>query len=693
MEKTIRQGFEPKVRLVDLVAATAVAVSVASLELAPDATPSIPPLSALVWVLVALAGATLFCRRPSLHLAAAVLVAGAAEHLTLTAGQPLGHDLHSHSWGIWAFFQAMHDGDPTPVWLHDVGLGLPLMVFYAPAAYYSLTPLYWAGLSAAEILDSAFLCHTIVGTVSLYFLARRWTGCSGAGLVAATAYAFAPYRLLDAHYRLALAESGALALFPLLFGLAFDPGRWSRRRLAATGLAAAAVLLMHPLSVLTAGVAALVWHLAEGRGDGHEARGPRRLGGRLGAAVLGLAVAGFYVVPMIHRLDTVSLDLAVRDPQTGELRLAQHGLRPSQPFLRLPWKGVLLSEARGSPRDADGEEMPVYVGWGIVGCALLAGAIGLRRRRRRSEGGPAILELPVAAVGLVTLGLSFQASAEVLARLPWIPALQFSWRFLGPASLAGALAAGYVARFLIAARRGVWAAALLGLLVADGLPYAGAGAWIPDYQGLGHFYREPGPDQPWRVESIVDPPPIRVFGSFMPPTEFGVPVAHVRPGFAEYFNARALELVLAAPREKRLDELGVRWIAEMNRPERIVLDAAPFAQWRAAGPPIAGATAVRPLEFRRREGIIEVELPNERGQLLLLEQYDPGWEATLDGAKATVAASREGLIEIAAEPGARLLRLRYRLRGADIVAGRAFTAIALVLVAILALAPPHKRWT
>lgn len=657
-----------------------------ALLLAPDATPAIVPRTALVWTLVALGGAALFSRRRALHLAAAVLLAFAAEHLLWSPGLPRGHDLLSHSWGIWSFFKAMHDGDPTPHWLHHLSLGLPLPMFYSPATYYSLTPFYWAGFSVVNVVKSAFVLHAVVGAVGMYFLGRRWTGSSRAGVVAAAAYAFAPYRLLDAHYRIAVGESAALALFPLLFGLAFDPGTWSRRRLAACAMVAAALILTHPLSALSAGVAALVWQGVEVLAGGVR-RARRAVGARVAAAVLGLVAAGIYVVPMVHRLPTVSLQRAVAERESGETRIARQGLRPTQPLRRLAWRGVFHPEPRGAPRDADGRELPPYLGWALCGCTLLAAAIGLRKAARRRTDARAALELPVAAVALASLALTFHPSAVLLAHLPLLPTLQFAWRFLGPATFAGALAAAFVARSLAAAGRGPWWALLLVLLVADGLPFTGAADWVPPYRGFVHFYvadRDCGERWGcWAAEPVDVPQPIRVYGSFLPPSDFGVDATHVKPGFGEYLNSRALELVLAAEDEGEMGKLGARWIGGLGRRGVTEVEAEPYARWRPSG---TGES--RALPYRRRAETIDVELPGTAGVLVLLEQYNPAWEARSTGRAGLddtveVGQTADGLMRLAIRQGSTRVRLRFRVTGGDVWAGRAATLLALALCAAL----------
>jgi len=102
------------------------AAGILGLALAPDATPAIVPRAAVGWALAAAGVAALFLRRPAVHAAAAAVFALAAEHLLFSPGLPRGHDLMSHSWGVWSFFQNMASGELAPVWLHHVSLGLPL---------------------------------------------------------------------------------------------------------------------------------------------------------------------------------------------------------------------------------------------------------------------------------------------------------------------------------------------------------------------------------------------------------------------------------------------------------------------------------------------------------------------------------------------------------------------------------------
>jgi len=103
-------GFEPgpfpmstASRFADRAVLPLLAAGILGLALAPDATPAIVPRAAVGWALAAAGVAALFLRRPAVHAAAAAVFALAAEHLLFSPGLPRGHDLMSHSWGVWSF--------------------------------------------------------------------------------------------------------------------------------------------------------------------------------------------------------------------------------------------------------------------------------------------------------------------------------------------------------------------------------------------------------------------------------------------------------------------------------------------------------------------------------------------------------------------------------------------------------------
>ncbi|HEX6865257.1 MAG TPA: hypothetical protein VF414_20685, partial [Thermoanaerobaculia bacterium] len=141
--------------------------------------------------------------RPWIDLPFAALLGLAASHILFAPGVPRGHDTLHHMWGIWAVSVEATGGSPAALWLHGLNLGTPLLQFYGPASFYSALPFSLAGLSPGAALKAALLVFGMVASATQCYAVTRWTGDRRAGLVAAAAYAFAPYRLLDVHYRAA----------------------------------------------------------------------------------------------------------------------------------------------------------------------------------------------------------------------------------------------------------------------------------------------------------------------------------------------------------------------------------------------------------------------------------------------------------------------------------------------------------
>jgi uncharacterized membrane protein len=129
--------------------------------------------------------------------------------------------------------------------------------------------LHLAGLPLPLALNLIYVFSILGCAVGAYLLGRDLFGPE-AGLVAAVAYACAPYQLLDALVRGNAPESAALALFPFILWafrrLALGGGR--RWLLASTGLLAAlylshniSALLFTPFLVVYLGLVGWAWRV------------------------------------------------------------------------------------------------------------------------------------------------------------------------------------------------------------------------------------------------------------------------------------------------------------------------------------------------------------------------------------------------------------------------------------------------
>lgn len=595
--------------------------------------------------------------RRDLPVAAVLGAFAAAAHLA--PGMVVGHDSPDHSWGAWAYLQAWHAGDWLPLWLHHLGLGQPMPLFYGPLPFWAMAPFALVGGGPSLMISGSLVLAAAVASCTAWGAVASWTNDRRAALVAALAMAFAPYRLMDANYRLALGETWALGLFPLGI-LAFERllAEGSRRRFAFAAVTVALVALAHPLSLVL--LAITLAGLAAVRLPGERARGSvgraRALGRSALAGVTGLALAGFFVVPLAVHLRFLELTWSVEE--AGERAYAAGGLRPLQLVARYLW-------------DRLDSGMPFYFGLvlgGALACAVLGG------RRLAPRGSP---QTALALLACLSLALALSPLARVASQVPGLAILQFPWRFLGPASVLAALVAGCLvasAGFHPRIRPGGLATGLALALLVDGFPYTGAAYHLEPWRGLLLASQ-------WRRGEaagfeIPRPWPLRVRGSFFPPNDCCADLGFAQQIYHEYFTAAASES------SRRLEFSSVALEGRLGRiaPWLQPIGALPYARRY-----LPGGEAPTALAFARGGGRIEVELPDLRGgRVEVAEQYFPGWQVEVGGRWREVAPSAEGLLTAPAPERDRRVRFRFQRWRWDRALGWALTLATAVLLALRA---------
>ncbi len=146
----------------------------------------------------------------------------------LRADFPCTHDGSLHYFRVTAMRHALQDGIFFTRYLPDLafGYGYPFFNYRAALSYYLALALHLTGLTLPVALNGVYILSILGSALTAYLLARDLFG-PHAGIVAAVAYAYAPYQFLDALLRGNAPESVALPLFPLIL--------WAFRRLALTG--------------------------------------------------------------------------------------------------------------------------------------------------------------------------------------------------------------------------------------------------------------------------------------------------------------------------------------------------------------------------------------------------------------------------------------------------------------------------
>jgi hypothetical protein len=340
-------------------------------------------------------------------------------------------------------------------WAPDMalGYGYPFFNFYAPLSYYVASAFSLMGLGFQPALIASFAAATVAAGLAAYALARNHFS-PRSSLVAAVAYAYAPYLGYDAYFRGNLAETLAWAFLPLALWAMERLARWGGRHyLAGTALAYAAVLLTHNVFALIFSPLLAVYGVVTVLTLAPPRLRRRRIIAIVGALLLGLGLSAFFWLPALVERAYVHSDRLLVPPifvywnNFIELRELFAVPRTIHPDLLNP-----------SPARALGL-IPVLLG--------LPALVGLWRFKNRGQR----VQVSFFAVASVTYAWLTTASSRIIwDNVPLVEYVQFPWRLLGPAALCLAVLIAAAAELLPANRGGsLLAAGAMALLVGGAL--------------------------------------------------------------------------------------------------------------------------------------------------------------------------------------------------------------------------------
>lgn len=312
-------------------------------------------------------------------------------------------------------------GRVFPRWLPDLGLGygFPLFNYYAPLSYYLALPLRLLGLSfEATLLGGFILGHIALATGT--YLWTRETFSRTAALGAAFLVGYAPYPLLNLHYRGAFAEVWGLAILAwALWALQRLYQRGGRGACIMSAVFTAALMLSHNVMALLgipllAGYGLLlVWQHRERRWPA--LRGFVALG-------LGVGLSAFFWIPALREQAYVQ----IQQIQIYDYR--EHF--------------VALGELFSGPTPTIKGEVTPYVPHGVGWILPLLALTGLLPNKKGFVRNARLQKWMLAAACLVLLVMTQAISSPIWARLPLLSFIQFPSRFLAPATLGLAVLAG-----------------------------------------------------------------------------------------------------------------------------------------------------------------------------------------------------------------------------------------------------------
>jgi hypothetical protein len=313
------------------------------------------------------------------------------------------------------------------------GLGYPFFNYYASLPFYLAAALSLAGAGILWAIKLTQLIGFLGAAAAMYGLVSDLVDDSWAAFLAAAAYTFAPFHMVNVYVRGdSLSEFYAFVFYALI--------AWAIVRLrrsptvghvAFLATAYGGLVVTHTVSAMIfsplAGLA-LLWATLTASATPdvkRQASSVRVLLAGAGALLLALALSAWYWLPALLEQDAVSL----ADMTTGYFHYSGH----------FRWRDLVQPSLLFDYR-LDASRTPFALGGLQVGLTvaglLVVAASWLQQRLTRW------LDLGLVALLAYAIWPITPSSALIWSRLPLLPMAQFPWRFLSIAALATALVAG-----------------------------------------------------------------------------------------------------------------------------------------------------------------------------------------------------------------------------------------------------------
>ena len=128
-------------------------------------------------------------------------------------------DFNIHIYRSMAFFDALKDWQIMPSWPKDLNAtyGYPLFIFLNPLPYYGISFFHLLGFSFIASTKLFLGISFIISGIGMYLWIQKMIRNSFAAYTSAVFYLFAPYHLVDLHFRATVGETLFFAILPFEF--------------------------------------------------------------------------------------------------------------------------------------------------------------------------------------------------------------------------------------------------------------------------------------------------------------------------------------------------------------------------------------------------------------------------------------------------------------------------------------------
>lgn len=377
-------------------------------------------------------------------------------------GMFLGHDSQLHLIYLRHFEETFRQGQ-IPVRIIDwfvPGLNQPLFNYYQPGINYLFLIPRFLGLNFTASLESLVVVLWLTSGLLMFLFAKRHFGTLG-GVLVAYLYVLAPYHILDVLIRSALPEFTALSFIPGVFW-AIKSYIDTKHGLYLTLISAfiALVTVSHPPTIIMFSpfiVAYLIYNL-------YLQKSLQILLPIMTAFIVGFGLISFFLMPALLEQKYVRTIYM----RTGYYDFHHHFVCIEQLF-KPYW-------AHGTSQEGCQDRISFQLGlvhWFVVAAAALI--IFLKSKKSKFldlenlDRQKSTLLLLCLGAFAVYVFMMLKISEPVWETLPYIPYIQYSWRFLAPTIFVSSLFGGFI--ILIFKKDQFKYAAFIILMVATSLAY------------------------------------------------------------------------------------------------------------------------------------------------------------------------------------------------------------------------------
>lgn len=485
------------------------------------------------------------------------------------------HD-YTHVTRLVEMHRALEDGHFPVRWSRNLGYGygLPQFNFYAPLPYYIAEVFFVLGATPISAIKLLMVFTVLLGFVGMFMAARgiwNWQ----VGLVAATAFTYAPYRAVQWYVRGALGEFLAVSMITVFLACLVQWYRTnSSRWLVGASLPLGAIVLSHNLTALMSFpflfLLAIILVIANKKQMG------KQLLSVIVMFALAVGISSFYALPAFLEKGATRVD----ELTTGFSDFRQHFL-----YLRQFWDSEW--GYGGSIFGLD-DDMSFEIGKLQIVLGFMAGLGLVLQWRQRGK----LEKKWLGFAGFVVLASMLLATFKtqwLWEQLSLMAYIQFPWRFLGLITVFAALMAGAALSVFSQQRWRVMVLMVMGLVLMNN-QYFQPKEYLDDNQSF--YYTDPERIQTQMSDIIPD---------FIPPVDVDLPLDPPEERFSlDNPDAGHLDVHLDRTHEFILD-------LEINHPVELEIHIFDFPGWQIY---LEG----EPIEYLTDSSIPTMRVPLEKSE-------------------------------------------------------------------------------